>query len=75
MEIKFNSVEEVLEFADRFRLPARTIEHEEVARSIARIAEGAGREKIPAIKLYRAVTGEGLRESKAAIERYHPFSG
>ena len=80
MELKFNTVEEVLEFADTLRRhavtepgvvrpgsidPAAFVEH------LGRIAGRA--DKIAAIKLYRAVTGQGLRESKEAVERAPEF--
>ena len=75
MEFKFNSIEEVLQFAVQVNRaavvapgavtpsgtdPAALVKH------LARIAERA--DKIAAIKVYRAVTGKGLKDSKEAIE-------
>lgn len=80
MKIEFNSVEEVLEFADRFRpstvvgqLTPKGFDPTEVARCLGRVAEDGRRAKIPAIRIYRALTGESLIDSKAAIERFRPF--
>jgi ribosomal protein L7/L12 len=82
MEFKFNNIEEVLDFATTIRRAAsyeqgqlnpKGIDPAELSRSIARIAIDGNRSKIQAIKLYRAVTGLGLRESKEAIERNYPF--
>lgn len=76
MEFKFDSIEEVLKFArdvNRHAViapgavtpagvdPIALVDH------LARVADHA--DKIAAVKIYRAVTGEGLKTSKEAIER------
>jgi ribosomal protein L7/L12 len=80
MKFEFNSVEEVLTFASHVNVnapgsgevrpgsidPAAFVEH------LGRIASGNG--KIAAIKLYRAVFGTGLRESKEAVEAVPVFA-
>lgn len=81
MELKFNNVEEVLEFArtvNRHAIvepgvvrpgnvdPAAFVEH------LGRIASGNG--KIAAIKLYRATFDVGLRDAKMAVERAPAFA-
>lgn len=79
MELKFNSVEKVMEFADTLRRHAVTepgvvrpghIDPAGLVESLASIARG---NKIQAIKVYRAVTGQGLRESMEAVERAPVF--
>lgn len=75
MEIKFNSVEEVLEFASHYRPNTSPGQRssEDIANKIAQIAREGRGAKIAAIVVYRAATGEGLRESKNAIEAHWPF--
>ena len=76
MKLEFDSVEEVLAFVDRLRpasiprvLQPGNIDPQELARSLAEVGKG---HKIQAIKIYRAVTGGYLKESKDAVERFWP---
>ena len=59
MEFKFNSIDEVLEFASKVN-------------RLARMASGHG--KISAIKIVRTVTGWGFKDSKEAVERAPIFA-
>jgi hypothetical protein len=84
MQITFNSLEEVFNFVDRVRptvggyveTPGECrpghIDPVELARILGSMLRVAGPKgsKIHAIKVYRAVTGQGLKESKDAIERF-----
>lgn len=76
MEIKFNSVEEVLEFARHIQPdsigPGKKTP-EELAQRLGTIAREGRNAKIAAIIVYRAATGQGLKESKDAVERFWPF--
>lgn len=81
MEFKFNSIEEVLTFAAQVNRAAVVapgqvtpagIDPAGLVDNLARVASGSG--KIAAIKIYRAVTGQGLVESKAAVERAPIFA-
>lgn len=78
MEIKFNSVDEVLEFARHVQPdsigPGKKTPVD-LAKRLGDIAREGRRAKISAIIVYRAATGQGLKESKEAIERFWPLSG
>lgn len=80
MEFKFNSVEEVLEFASKVKAHAATtpgvvrpgeIDPAGLVTSLAAIARG---NKIQAIKVYRAVVDCGLKAAKEAVERAPEFA-
>lgn len=76
MKLEFDSLDEVLEFADRVRgqdevkqpetLSVYLKDQTALARDIEQVHRG---NKICAIKLFRAITGEGLKDSKDAIDR------
>lgn len=76
MKLEFDSLDEVLEFADRVRgqdevkqpetLSVYLKDQTALANDIQQIHKG---NKIAAIKLFRAITGEGLKDSKDAIDR------
>jgi ribosomal protein L7/L12 len=68
MKLEFDSIEEVIAFAQRFRDPA-TVNLEILSKAISEIPGGLGN-KIAAIKAMRAATGLGLKEAKGAVERY-----
>lgn len=80
MELKFNSVEEVLEFASMIRrntygtgmVAPGNIDPAAFVDCLARVANNPGG-KISAIKLYRAVFATGLKEAKDAVERAPVF--
>ena len=79
MELKFNSVDEVLKFTDAIRrhivvesdIRPGNIDPEAFVQHLNSVAKG---DKIAAIKLYRAVFNAGLRESKDAVERAPVFA-
>ena len=78
MEFKFNSVEEVLEFARTVKVAPRPgilrpgeIDPAALVADLARVARG---NKIAAIKVYRAVVDCGLKDAKLAVERAPEFA-
>lgn len=78
MQLTFTNLEEVFDFVDRVRpgSPPGRMDPGELARILGNMVRAAGSGsgyKIPAIKIYRAVTGAGLKEAKDAIERYSGF--
>ena len=84
MPITFHTLEEVFNFVDSVRpivgghieTPGECrpghIDPVELARILGGMLRAAGSKgnKIHAIKVYRAVTNQGLKESKDAIERF-----
>ncbi len=79
MQLQFNSIEEVLSFASHVSVIAPgsgevrpgSIDPAAFAEHLGRVAGGNA---IAAIKVYRAVFGVGLRESKAAIDAVPVFA-
>lgn len=71
MRLEFDSVEEVLAFADRIKHESRPAPDPlMLAIDLARVGKEGN--KIAAIKIYRAVFGTDLKESKEAICRVWP---
>jgi hypothetical protein len=78
MKLTFNSLEELYEFADSTRnLPKSVtklgvvIDPRGLLLALSKIATTGG--KVQAIKLYRNLTGQGLKDSKLAIETVAPW--